>query len=257
MRTHQVDAIIGNRDLMMIRLKRAEDDLETSRNQLRALAAHLLSVRDSERVAIARELHDEFGQALTSLQLGLAWLGRKLPPGPESLKTKVASLLATTTNLIRSVKDITGELRTGALDELGLADTLKSEARDFKGYAGIPCGFRTNTAGVRFDRSAAVAVFRIVQASLTNVARHARASKAMLGLMVRRHDLVVTVKDNGKGIRRVQGGSQESLGISGMRERTLALGGTFTVEGSRGKGTMVRATFPLSRMIIGPARADR
>ena len=110
LRTHEVDAIVGERDIMFVRLKQTEDDLERSRNQLRALTAHLLSVRDSERLAIARELHDEFGQALTSLHLGLAWLARNVAPGQTPLLTKIRSLSEATTGLIRSVKDITVNL---------------------------------------------------------------------------------------------------------------------------------------------------
>ena len=160
LRTHEVDAIVGDRDIMVVRLKQAEDELERSRDQLRALAAHLLSVRDSERVAIARELHDEFGQALTSLQLGLAWLARNVTPAQPTLLAKIASLSEATTGLIRSVKLITIELRPGALDELGLAKTLRSAAKEFEGSVGIPCRFRTNAAGVPFNRPAAIAVLQ-------------------------------------------------------------------------------------------------
>ena len=111
LRTQQVDAIVGERDTMLVRLKQAEEDLRNSRNQLRALAANLLSVRDDERLAIARELHDEFGQALTSLQLGLSWVSRKLPRGQRPLQEKISSLTATTTSLIQSVKNVAGQLR--------------------------------------------------------------------------------------------------------------------------------------------------
>ena len=255
LRTHEVDAIVGDRDIMFVRLKQTEDDLESSRNQLRALTAHLLSVRDSERLAIARELHDEFGQALTSLHLGLAWLARNVSAEQKPLLAKIRSLSDFTTGLIRSVRDITVELRPGALDELGLAKTLRSSAREFQSSAGIPCRFSTNAAGVRFNRPAAVAVFRIVQAALTNVARHARASSVRVALRTGRDNLAVTVKDDGKGIPRRLVESECSLGIIGMRERTLALGGTLTLTGSRRAGTLLRAQIPLSRVVVGPAPA--
>lgn len=255
LRTHEVDAIVGDRDIMFVRLKQTEDDLESSRNQLRALTAHLLTVRDSERLAIARELHDEFGQALTSLHLGLAWLARNVAPGQNPLLTKIRSLSEATTGLIRSVKDITVELRPGTVDELGLATTLRSSAREFERSVGIPCRFRTNAAHVRFNRPASVAVFRIVQAALTNVALHAHASSVRLALRTGRHDLMVTVHDDGTGIQRRLVESQSSLGITGMRERTLALGGTLTLTGSRREGTRLRAQIPLSRVVAraGPA----
>jgi len=255
LRTHEVDAIVGDRDIMFVRLKQTEDDLELSRNQLRALSAHLLSVRESERLAIARELHDEFGQALTSLHLGLEWLARNIAPAQKPLLTKIRSLSEATTGLIRSVKDITVELRPGTLDELGLAKTLRSSAREFERSAGIPCRFRTNAAGVMFHRAAAVAVFRIVQAALTNVALHARASHVQVALRTGRHDLMVTVHDDGRGISKRLVDSQRSIGITGMRERALALGGTLTLTGSRREGTQLKVRIPLSRVVVGPDRA--
>ncbi len=250
LRTQQVDAIVGERHIMLVRLKQAEENLKSSRNQLRALAAYLLSARENERAVIARELHDEFGQALTSLHLGLSWISRKLTPGQPPLQAKVRSLSAITTNLIRSVKNIASELRPGVLHELGLVKTLKSEAREFEGHTGIQCKFKTNTAKAKFDRSAAVAIFRIVQAALTNVARHAHASRALIALTKRKNGLILTVMDNGKGITRKLIYSHDSLGITGMRERALALGGTFTLGGSRSKGTTLTVLIPLSRVII-------
>jgi len=254
LRTQQVDAIVGERHIMVVRLKQAEENLKNSRNELRALAAHLLSARENERAVIARELHDEFGQALTSLHLGLAWISRKLTPGQRPLEEKVKSLSTITTSLIRSVKDIASELRPGVLDELGLVKTLKSEAREFEGHTGIQCRFKTNAAKAKFDRSAAVAIFRIVQATLTNVARHAHASRARIALIKRKNGLILTVTDNGKGISRKLIHEHDSLGITGMRERAVALGGTFTLAGSGSKGTILTVQIPLSRVIIGTSR---
>jgi signal transduction histidine kinase len=254
LRTQQVDAIVGERHIMLVRLEQAEENLKSSRNQLRALASYLLSARENERAVIARELHDEFGQALTSLQLGLSWISRKLTPGQQPLQKKIKSLSATTTTLMRSVKNIASELRPGVLNELGLVKTLKSEAREFEGHTGIQCRFKTNTAKAKFDRSAAVAIFRIVQAALTNVARHAHASRARIALIKRKNGLILTVTDNGKGISRRLVYGHDSLGITGMRERTLALGGTFTLGGSGGKGTILTVQIPLSRVIIGVSR---
>jgi signal transduction histidine kinase len=253
LRTQQVDAIVGERHVMLVRLKQAEENLKSSRNQLRALASYLLSARENERAVIARELHDEFGQALTSLHLGLSWISRKLTLGQRPLQEKIRSLSATTTNLMRSVKNIASELRPGVLDELGLVKTLKSEAREFEGHTGIQCRFKTNTAKAKFDRSAAVAIFRIVQAALTNVARHAHASRTRIALMKRKNGLILTVTDNGKGIRRKLVHGRDSLGITGMRERALALGGTFALGGSGSKGTILTVQIPLSRVLIGTA----
>jgi len=195
---------------------------------------------------IARELHDEFGQALTHLHLGLSWISRKLVPEQQPLQEKIRSLSATTTSLIQSVRNIASELRPGVLDELGLVKTLRSEAREFEGHTGIPCRFKTNTVNIQVERPVAVAVFRIVQAALTNVIRHAQASRVLITLVKRKRFLVLMMADNGKGIPRELIHSHNSLGITGMRERTLALGGTFALRGSRGKGTRLVIHIPLS-----------
>jgi signal transduction histidine kinase len=153
--------------------------------------------------------------------------------------------------MIRSVKRIAVELRPGALDELGLVKTLQSEARAFEGHTGIRCRFQTDLGRATFDRVGSVAIFRIVQAALTNVARHAHASRAMLALMKRNNDLMLTVNDNGKGITKKLVHSRNSLGIIGMRERALALDGTLTLRGSTGKGTTATVRMPLSRVLVG------
>jgi signal transduction histidine kinase len=251
LRTHQVDAIVGERHIMLVRLKQAEEKLENSRDQLRALAARLQSIRENERAVIAREIHDEFGQALTSLQLGLSWIARKATPQQQPVQAKIRSLSALVTTMIRSAKRIAVALRPGALDELGLLKTLRSEARAFEGHTGIRCGFETNLGKAKFDRVGSVAIFRIAQAALTNVARHAQASRATIALMKRNHDLMLTVNDNGKGITKKQAYSHNSLGIIGMRERALALDGTLTLRRSIGKGTTLTVRMPLSRVLVG------
>ena len=142
LKTHQVDAIVGERHVMVVRLKEAEAQLEKSRDELRALAARLQFLRESERASIAREIHDEFGQTLTSLQLGLSWIARMVTPQQQTVRAKTRSLSTLVTNMMRSVKRIAIELRPGTLDELGLVKALQSEAREFEGHTGIRCKFR-------------------------------------------------------------------------------------------------------------------
>ena len=251
LRTNQVDAIVGERHIMVVRLKQAEENLKNSRDQVRALATRLQSIRETERAAIARDIHDELGQKLTSLELGLSWLARKATPGQQPLQKKIGSLSALVTTLIQSVQRISDELRPGVLEELGLVKTLKSEAREFKEHTGIPCLFETNMGKAKFDRAESVAIFRIAQAALTNVARHANASRARMTLVKRTHHLILTVNDNGKGIARKRVVSSNSLGIIGMRERALALDGLLSLRGSTGKGTTLTVRIPLSRVLIG------
>ena len=216
LRSHQVDAIVGDRHVMLMRLQEAEHNLKSSRDQLRALAANLLAVRDSERNAIARELHDEFGQALTSLPLGWSRLTRNVPAGQRSLEAKLRSLTATVTSLIRSVRNIAGELRPGVLDELGLPKALRSAASEFENDSGIACRFHTNTRKVRFHRPAAIAVFRIVQAALTNAARHAQASSVVVSLTKSKNGLTLRCWTTGRASPGSGSIVKPSIGIAGM-----------------------------------------
>jgi signal transduction histidine kinase len=255
LRTHQVDAIVGERHIMVVRLKRAEDDLKASRDELRALAAQLQSIREDERTVIAREIHDELGQTLTSLQLGLAWIAAQVSSSRQRpLRAKVTALSELATTLSRSVRTLAAGLRPGVLDELGLVKALKSEARAFTTHTGIPCAFRSTVGKTKFDRAPSVAVLRIVQAALTNVARHAQASRATLALAKGKKDLILTVHDNGQGIGRGKAERPDALGIVGMRERALALGGKLTVGGSRAGGTTLTARIPLSRVDLSRLR---
>lgn len=249
LRTHQVDAIVGERYVMLVRSKRSEEKLKHSRDALRALAAGLEAIREQERATIAREIHDEFGQALTSLQLGLSWIAGRVAPGQQPLRDKIRSLSALATSMIQSVRKIADELRPGVLDELGLVKTLEAEAREFEGHTGVRCRFETNIRSAILDRAGSVALFRIAQAALTNVARHAAASRVRMALMRRKNALVLTVHDNGKGIAKTLVHSHNSLGIIGMRERALALDGKLTLRGSKGRGTTLTVRTPWSRLL--------
>jgi signal transduction histidine kinase len=255
LRTNQVDAIVGDRTVTLVRLRQAEEELQRSRDELRALTAALQVERERERAAIAREIHDELGQALTSVQLGLSWMARTVAPTGRPILAKIASLSALVTTTIRSVKRIAVGLRPGTLDELGLLRTLRSEARTFQTNTGIRCRYKTNLRNARFHPAGSVAVFRITQAALTNVARHARASRAAVSVMKRSRDLVLTVSDNGTGIARKGIRGHNSLGIVGMRERVVALDGSVTFGGARGRGTTLTVRIPLSRVLLGRAAA--
>src|SRR4029453_13859505 len=143
LRTHQVDAIVGERPVSFVPLQQVELELQSSRDQLRVLATRLEFQRESERAEVAREIHDELGQSLTSLQLGLAWLTYTVtlpPPG----RAKLASMSALVRTTIRSVKQVAIRLRPGVLDELGLVKTLRSEALKFTEHTGVQCRFETN-----------------------------------------------------------------------------------------------------------------
>jgi PAS domain S-box-containing protein len=228
--------------------RRAEESLRKSHGELRALSERLRTVREEERARIAREMHDEVGQALTALQMDVAWLEKKLPssasPSREKLLAKLRSMAELIDTTTASVQRIATDLRPGVLDELGLPAAIEWYVREFERRAGIACQIRSNLNGAQLDPERATAVFRILQEALTNVARHAGATEVQVNLSADDERLVLEIKDNGRGVSedRIAGG--RSLGLLGMRERALSLGGDVSIRGDPGHGTLVTLTIP-------------
>lgn len=224
--------------------KRMEQILKDSLIQLHALSAHLHSIREEEQTRLAREVHDELGQSLTGLQLGLTWLGEKLDPHQHRLQEKVTSLLAILGTTIQSVQRISAVLRPVVLDDLGLIAAMEWQARVFESQAGIPCTFSSNIGDIEPDRTRATAAFRILQESLTNVARHAGATRVTVSFTLIEQVLVLVIQDNGKGIAGNVLSDHRSLGLIGMRERVHAFGGNITISCPPDGGTVVTARIP-------------
>ena len=224
--------------------QRAQEDRQRSFEQLRALAARLQSVREEERKRVAREIHDQLGQALTAIKLDLSSLVRGLPAEQSPLLQKGTPLLHLVDETIESVRRISSELRPGMLDDLGLAATVEWAAEEFAARTGTKCLLDLAAEQIAVDSETATAVFRIFQETLTNIARHANAREVYVRLAEEGGDLILVVHDNGKGINKDELASANSLGILGMRERALLLGGTLTISGGPGQGTTVRLRIP-------------
>jgi PAS domain S-box-containing protein len=224
--------------------RRAEQQLKSSHEQLRALAAHLQSVREDERTNIAREIHDELGQALTGLKMDLSRLASGLTDDQPSLVRKATSMSQLLDTMIESVRKISTELRPGVLDHLGLVEAIKWQAKEFQTRTGVRARV-TAPEGIALDRDRSSAIFRTFQEMLTNIARHANATRVTISLKKEEGDLILDVKDNGKGITESQIYSPTSLGLLGMRERTLGLVGELRISGTPGKGTGVTLRAPL------------
>ena len=223
--------------------KRAEEDLRRSFEQLRALAAHLQSVREEERTRVAREIHDELGQALTAIKLDLTALLRDLSTNQEPAVRHCQSILKLLDEAIQSVRRIATDLRPGVLDDLGLVAAVEWAAEEFQARTGIQCHVSLPDVDIAMDPERATALFRIFQETLTNVARHANATQVNVRL-VQNGDLSLEVRDDGKGISEKQLSAGQSLGILGMRERAMLLGGELTISGGPGKGTIVKVRIP-------------
>ena len=225
--------------------KRAEERLQSSREQLRALAARLESVREEERSRIAREIHDELGQALTALKIDLARVAGGLPADQTVLREETRAMLALIDATIRSVRRIATELRPGVLDDLGLVAAIEWQAQEFQTRTGITCEFATDRGDLALDPEVGTAMFRICQETLTNVARHAEATQVTIGLREEAGSLSLTVADNGRGITDQDLANRTSLGLLGIRERALLLGGQVAILGRPGEGTKITVQIPL------------
>ena len=221
----------------------AGEELRQSRQQLRALAARLQQVREEERTGIAREIHDELGQALTGLRLDIAWMRRLLPPDHEVL-AQCGSIIQRIDGTLDAVRRIATALRPSVLDQLGLAAALEWQGQEFATRTGLKVVMELSPDDACIPDELGSPVFRILQESLTNVARHAQATEVAIRLVQADDLLTLEVSDDGIGIPpgRLQGTA--SLGLVGMRERALACGGTFSITPRPGGGTTVLLTVP-------------
>ena len=223
--------------------KRAEKLLFRSFEQQRALTARLQSVREEERARMAREIHDELGQALTAIKIDLASLVSE-PPAEQTQALRKQSIMKLIDGTIQTVRRISTELRPGILDDLGLVAAVEWAAEEFQARTGTRCLVRLPRADLALDPERATALFRIFQETLTNVARHANATEVHVGLAYDKRDVSLEVRDNGTGISEEQLTAANSLGLLGMLERALLLGGELTINGIPGKGTTVRVRIP-------------
>ena len=226
--------------------RQAEEQLRTSRGQLRSLSAHLESVREQERKSVAREIHDELGQTLTALKIDLSWLKKRLPREQESLLERASSMNELLDTAIQTVKRVIAELRPEVLDKLGIIAAMEWQAAEFEKRTGIRCEFSSDPKDFVVDQDRSTALFRIFQEALTNVARHAQATKVKADLKQEAGRILLRTWDNGRGIGDKQISDAKAFGLVGMMERARYWGGDVSVSGTRGKGTLVAASIPLA-----------
>jgi PAS domain S-box-containing protein len=216
-------------------------------DQLRKLPARLDEAREEERTNIAREIHDELGQALTALKLDIALIARRLKNGNghvDDVRARLEEMAHTTDEIIGSVRRISAALRPGILDDLGLRAALEWQAEEFTRRTGTPCNVRADVADLHLERGLATAVFRIFQEALTNVTRHANATTVDVHLWLERGLLKLDVADDGVGVPEISPRGS-SLGLLGMRERARRCGGECTIRRREPRGTIVALSVPL------------
>ena len=228
--------------------RRNELSLERSRETLRKLAAHLQTVREEQRTEIAREIHDEMGQGLTAMKIDLVRLRSRLEGSDPKVTDLVRSLLASLDATMTAVQRIMSELRPSVLDDLGLAPAIEWLTRQFTERTGITCDLDLPEAGPALSQDARTALFRILQESLNNVARHAGAATVRVTLHHGRQSTRLMVEDNGRGISPAELESGQSFGLLGMRERAAVFGGKLSIRGEPGMGTRVDVTIPMTEL---------
>lgn len=227
----------------------AERELRESRSALRALLGRMERIREEERASIAREIHDELGQNLTGIKMDLRWMQRAFtkPDMPLSaVSDRIAEAIRLVDATTAAVQRLAAELRPCVLDGLGIVAALQYEARQFRSRTSIACNVSTSHLLPSLSPDTATALFRIFQECITNVARHAAATRVDATLDIRGDRVELSVRDDGIGIRDANASSPTSMGLLGMRERAAILGGSLTVGRSPGGGTEVTVTIPLS-----------
>jgi PAS domain S-box-containing protein len=228
------------------RRKKAQDALEAQQQELRRLSAQVLEAREDEKTRIARELHDELGQLLTALKMDLAWLRERLPPGDAEIEQRAEQMGRVLDQTVGSTRRISADLRPLMLDDLGLAEAANWLVGDFSGRSGVQCEMRMPGDGALdgADKSVATAIYRALQESLTNIARHAKARQVWVNLGAENGEIYFEVEDDGRGIEPADLAKTRSLGLKGMRERVLYLGGSIEVARAPRGGTRVRVRVP-------------
>jgi signal transduction histidine kinase len=219
--------------------------LENSCNQLRHLNNRMQSIREEESSRISREVHDELGQMLTALKMDLTSLKNMFPEGSNDLEVKLEGILAFVDQTIDTVRKIATDLRPEVLDHLGLSEALEWYAEDFQERIGKEWKLEFNVQEVSLQPDLAMALFRIYQETLTNVARHANASKIQVKLQKIKDSLSLEIIDNGKGIATSEMSNPQSLGLMGMRERARVWGGEVLILSQSGFGTSIQVNIPL------------
>jgi signal transduction histidine kinase len=225
--------------------KAAEEELLQSQADLRRLAANVESAREEERTRIAREIHDELGQAMTALKMDVSWLEKKALSDPALLAEKTQEMIQLIDDTIRTIRRIATELRPGVLDNLGIQAAIEWQAQEFGRHTGIACSLAFSPKSVTLDDLRSTALFRILQETLTNVARHAGATAVQIALQVDASNAILEVRDNGKGFSADDPASLNTFGIIGIRERVSHLRGAVTFTSAAGQGTTVRVQLPL------------
>jgi len=228
--------------------KKTEEELQRSHEQLRKVTSHLEMAREQERRAMAREIHDELGQALTGLKMDIHWLGRQLSSHDQKICRKISDMDKQLDHTVHTVQRLSSELRPRLLDDLGLSAAIEWQANKVHDRLGIAIDTVSIPEDITLNASCNINVFRILQEALTNIARHSGATQVEILLLQEKDRVTLSVKDNGRGITVEQIGDSNSFGLIGMRERTCLMNGVMAIEqNQKGQGTTVFLSVPFKQ----------
>jgi PAS domain S-box-containing protein len=228
-------------------LKKIEEELRKSKELLEKLNQHLLEVRENERNQIALNLHDDLGQKLTAINLDIAWLKRRMGVQSQAVREKFEDMSMMIKDTIESIKETSAFLRPAILFDLGLVPAINSQLSKFEKQTGIECHLYCSPDEIFFDNQLSLILYRILQESLTNIARHSGAKTVEVNLRNLNNKIEMLIKDDGIGIETGKVNSLKSLGIAGIKERVKSVLGKMTIIGEKGKGTRIKILIPLQK----------
>jgi PAS domain S-box-containing protein len=240
----------GERRMVMVsrditQRRKAEQELEVSRKQLQHFTEHLEHTLEEEKKRISRELHDELGQLLTILKFDLSWLRLEGAKGDTNVIAKIDAMMTSLNDALASVKRISREIRPPQLDALGLSGALQWDIEQAEKKIGLKGYVTLEPEEFEVRGQISTVLYRVFREALTNIVRHAQARQVFIRLSQRSDSIVLSIRDDGRGITKQELKGERSLGLVGIRERIRMVGGTLTIEGKAGKGTMLVAEVPL------------
>jgi two-component system sensor histidine kinase UhpB len=236
--------------------KESEAQLRSSRQQLAELSTHLEAVKEEERERISRDIHDELGSILVFLKIEAAQLAAKLPADAVRLREKARSIETLLGQAMSTASRVARELRPGILKEFGLPAAIECQAEDFTQRFGIACRVQCDEDSIEPEPDTSLALFRIAQEALTNVAKHAHASLVVMRLRRERGNILLEIRDNGRGISEVDMQKPKSFGLRGIRERVLSLAGEFSIGPAEHGGTHIMLRVPERAGIEPPGEEE-
>ena len=236
--------------------KESEAELRESRQQLAELSTHLEAAKEEERERISRDIHDELGSILVFLKIEAAQLAAKLPPDAMRLREKAHSIETLLDQAMSTASRVARELRPGILKEFGLPAAIECQAEDFTQRFGIACRVQCDEDAIEPEPDTSLALFRIAQEALTNVAKHAHASLVVMRLRRERGNILLEIRDNGRGISEVDMQKPKSFGLRGSRERVLSLAGEFSIGPAEHGGTHIVLRVPETAGVEPPGEEE-